>query len=146
DVEYFRVQFHKYKASKTYLFGFSFGAVIALLASTQMPIDGQILCSLSPFFEEDLPDMKHSWKVLIGKRRREDFAQLNAARLAQQVTAPTILLYGSREDNSIESRAQQTYTQLKAKKQLYIVEGAKHDIGYPKYLEQIRMAIHEQLR
>src|SRR5688572_2041642 len=54
NTEYF-LKTYKKVHTKKYILGFSFGAMIGFLAATKMSVDGLILCSLSPFFQEDLP-------------------------------------------------------------------------------------------
>lgn len=43
---YFLKKYKKVKTKKKYLLGFSFGAMIAFLASTKVRVSGLILCSL----------------------------------------------------------------------------------------------------
>src|SRR6266403_2076787 len=55
NTEYFLQEYKKIHAKKKYILGFSFGAMIAFLAATKVDVSGLILCSLSPYFQEDLP-------------------------------------------------------------------------------------------
>lgn len=141
NVDYFLKEFNKVKADKKYVLGFSFGAVIVFIASTRELFDGQILCSLSPYFQEDLPTLKKSWIDGIGKRRLEDFKHLNNKILSKKVKTNTILLYGTRESNVMEKRAKDTFKNLSSKKSLIPIEGARHNIGDLKYLNEIQKAL-----
>mgnify|MGYP000845411952 FL=1 len=50
------------KDTEVYLVGFSFGAVTAFLAEAKIKPKALILCSLSPYFKEDLMKMRPSWQ------------------------------------------------------------------------------------
>src|SRR5258708_1960433 len=54
NTKYFLREFKKINAKKKYILGFSFGAMIAFIASTRVAVYGLILCSLSPYFKKDL--------------------------------------------------------------------------------------------
>ena len=140
--EKFLTEYYKEDDSEKYLFGFSFGAIIAFLVSTKNDVDTTILCSLSPYFKEDLPNLFKSWKKFIGKKRLEDFNKLEIKKLAPLVKAKTYLLYGTKEGKFIEKTAKDTYQRLNGKKRLIPVEGAKHDIGNKKYLEELKKLIN----
>ena len=105
--EFLRV-YDKVNVDKKYVFGFSYGAVISFLASTKVKPTAQILCSLSPYFKEDLPSIFKSWKKGIGKRRLENFSKLTASKLCSQIKAETFLLYGKKEGRFIQNRAKDT--------------------------------------
>jgi hypothetical protein len=140
-VEQFLTKYYKNENRKKYFFGFSYGAVISFVASTKVDVEGQILCSLSPYFNEDLAGLFKSWKRMIGKRRIEHFKELKMADLAPLVKAETFLLYGTHEGKFIELRAKDTYEKLKCKKSLIAVLGSKHDIGNSEYVKQIEKVI-----
>lgn len=54
--------YRKPKGTKVYILGFSYGATIAFLTASETRPKTLILCSLSPYFEEDLVrDMKPAW-------------------------------------------------------------------------------------
>ncbi|MCL5071361.1 MAG: alpha/beta hydrolase [Actinobacteria bacterium] len=61
NCEYFLKLFKKINADEKYILGFSFGAMIAFLASTKISVSGLILCSLSPYFKEDLSELDENW-------------------------------------------------------------------------------------
>lgn len=140
-VDQFLTNYYKNENRKTYFFGFSFGAVISLVASTKVNVDTQILCSLSPYFKEDLPSLFKSWRKWIGVKRTEHFRQLKMTELAPLVKVETYILYGTREGKFIEARAKDTYEKLKCKRFLISVEDSEHDIGNPEYLSQIKKVV-----
>jgi hypothetical protein len=141
-VEQFLTKYYKKENGKKYLFGFSYGAVISFVASTKVDVDTQILCSLSPYFQEDLEGLFKSWRKMIGARRTAHFRQLKMAELAPLVKAETFLLYGTHEGRFIEARAKDAYEKLYCKKSLISVYDAKHDIGNSEYVKQIQKVIN----
>jgi len=44
------------------IIGFSFGAMVAFIASQKIRPKKLILCSLSPYFNEDLKKLRKGWK------------------------------------------------------------------------------------
>jgi len=139
--EDFLKEYNSVSADEKYLFGFSFGAVVALIASIKIYPKAQILCSLSPYFKEDLPFIYKSWKKMIGKKRMEDFKNLSISDFAPKVKTETYLLYGAKEGKFIEKRAKDTFGELRSKKHLVAVDSAKHDIGNPRYLDEIKKVV-----
>lgn len=127
------------KGDRNILLGFSYGAMISFIASTKIDVDAQILCSLSPYFAEDLESLPHRWKK--GKRRIAEFEKIFAEDLTPQITADTFILYGTKEGEQIKKRAKETYHLLHSEKHLIPIAESKHDIGNPNYLNAIRKVI-----
>ncbi len=119
--------------------GFSYGAMISFIASTQVKVDTQILCSLSPYFAEDLEFLPRLWKK--GKRRIADFKTISASIRTPQIKADTYVLYGSKESKQIEKRAKDVFALLTSSKHIIQIKDSKHDIGNPDYLFEIRKII-----
>lgn len=130
NTSYFLKEFKKINAKKKYILGFSFGAMIAFIASTKVKVSGLILCSLSPYFKEDIAS-----------------SQFHCARLAKQLKAKQILmLYGARETKSLISRVTQAYDQIPSlHKYLIPIKETEHDIGNKKYLHKIHQVARELL-
>lgn len=126
--------------AQTYFFGFSFGAMVALLASVYTKPHTQILCSLSPFFQEDLHGTRSWWKAALGHKRIDDFKTLSLDAAASRVTAKTILIAGDQEGQEVARTAARAHRKLQ-NSQLIIVPGAKHDIRQPLYLATVRQTI-----
>lgn len=143
NVEYFLENYAHVDAQEKYILGHSFGAVIAFIASTKMVINLQILCSLSPYFAEDIP--KKSWKLIIGKKRSNDLLNISSAELVHKTTTKTFMIMGSKEHPILQSCVHRIYDSLSIEKQLLIVQGAKHDIANEKYLEAIKVIIEDQI-
>ncbi len=122
NAEYFLKEYKKIRAKKKYILGFSFGAMIAFIAATKVRTSGVILCSLSPYFKEDV-----------------SFSQLRCATLAKQIKAEQIhLLYGKNEARSVIRRVSETYRQISVtQKYLIPIKDTEHDIGNRRYLHTI---------
>lgn len=129
------------KANRKYILGFSFGAIIAYLSATQIKVDTLILCSLSPYFSEDLPNIKNSWKKHVGKKRLKDFEQISDSKLASKIDAETYLLFGTKEGPEIKKRVNSTYNYLKNKKHLIRLDGVKHNLADKRYLEEVKKIV-----
>ncbi len=124
--------------------GFSLGAMIALISSEKLKPKFQILCSLSPYFKEDLPRIKNWWKVFWGKRRMEDFAKFSLNKLAKNIPTKTIILAGDKEDWEVEIRAKEARQKIR-NSQLIFIPNAKHDIGQTEYLTEVERIISEKV-
>lgn len=132
NTEYFLKQYKKIKTRKKYILGFSFGAMIAMLASTKVSPSGLILCSLSPYFKEDIAK---SGRGL----RYEDFSKLHCKTLAKKVKAKSVnMLYGTKETKPLIRRVTKAYRQISAsKKRLVAIKNIEHDIANKHYLQTI---------
>lgn len=137
----FLEKFNETKGDKNYVLGFSFGAVISFIASAKIDFDLQILCSLSPYFKEDLPKIKKWWVRFIGKRRYQDFYSMESINLAKKLRTSTVLIYGSAESFFVKERAEEVFNNLRVKKELLVANNAKHDLSDPEYQKVIKKLI-----
>lgn len=126
------------KIKKKYILGFSFGAMIAFLASTKVSASGLILCSLSPYFKEDLLKSNNTWQY-------QDFSRLHCAILAKQIKAKQIhMLYGVKETKSLIKRVTDAFDQISCtNKYLIPIKETDHDIGDRRYLNTIHQIAKE---
>lgn len=131
NTQLFLRQYKKVKTRKKYILGFSFGAMIAFVASTKVSPSGLVLCSLSPYFSEDLSEKL--------KEKYKDFSKLNNKKLSKKIKAKKVLmLYGTREEKSLKQRVNKTYKQIsKRKKYLFPINKTEHNIGDLRYLNKI---------
>lgn len=129
----------KDKETKIYILGFSFGAMIALLAATKVRVSGLILCSLSPYFKEDLPKIAQS---RVGDARQRDFSKLRCGVIARSLKARQVfMLYGMKEAASLIRRVKRTYRYIPLRKKFLIaIDGTDHTIGKTSYLQKITVA------
>lgn len=131
NTEYFLKEFKKVNSRRKYILGFSFGAMIAFIASTKVSASGLILCSLSPYFKEDLSKADNCY---------QDFSRLHCASLAKQIKAKQILmLYGAKEAKSLIRRATEAFYKISSPdKYLIPIYKTEHDIGNKRYLDKIQ--------
>ena len=139
-VDEFMEQCKSRKGHEVYLLGFSFGSMIALMASGKVRPKVIILCSLSPWFKEDLPYLKKSWKRYFGKKKMEDFKRHSFDEFAKQVRCRTILIAGDKESPELDKRVKDAAKKIKNSK-FIIIPNAKHDISQKDYLEVLRELI-----
>jgi esterase/lipase len=116
---------------KIYILGFSFGAMIAFIASTKIKIDGLILCSLSPYFKEDLKTKKsHIFK---------EFMNLQNSKLVKKIKTKQVhMLYGANEAKPLIKRVNDTFNKIiTPRKYLTAIKQTEHYLGNKRYLYQI---------
>lgn len=126
------------KKSDVYFLGFSYGALIAFLAATEISVKGLILCSLSPTFKEDLPKQLPSASTL-SKKRHENFSKLHAKVLARKIKAKNVMmLYGSKESSKLIHRVSNTFDDIPTLgKYLFSIKKTDHNIADKKYISAI---------
>lgn len=139
NTAYFLKTYNKIKTKKKYILGFSFGAMIAFLAATKISVDGLILCSLSPYFKEDVAQQKFRSRSPIQADRYEDFSKLHFGTLAKQLKAKKIhLLYGSKEARSLIRRVNEAFEQIVLEEKfVQRIKATDHNIGDKRYLKTI---------
>ena len=130
------------KGDELYLLGFSFGAMITFVLSPELKCKKQILCSLSPYFEEDMPQIKKWWRNMLGKKKTAEFEKLSFAEIAKKIDCQTIILYGNREGIEVERRANDAARKIRNSK-LFVLDGVKHEIADERYLIEIENIIKE---
>jgi len=145
NVENFVKKFKKNTSRKKYILGFSFGAMIAFIASTKVSASGVVLCSLSPYFKEDLLKLNKNLLSSISVKRYNDFSNLHCEYIAKQIKVKQIhMLYGAREARSLIKRVTETYDQITSvNKYLIRIKKADHDMGHKRYLDKIHQIAKE---
>lgn len=130
------------KKEKIYFLGFSYGAMIALLASTKIKIHGLVLCSLSPFFKEDLPKRISKKTTALQEKRYKIFSTLHARQLAKKVKASRVMmLYGANESKPLIARVTKTFKHIPSNgKYLFSIQNVQHNIADKKYMSAIHYA------
>ena len=140
-VDEFEKYYRKHKTAKNYVLGFSFGAMIAFISAQKILPDKLYLCSLSPYFKEDLHTLKPYWERLIGSHRLQDFQKFTAKKIGKALTVTTTIFYGEREAKKypqIKVRCRETARYIK-NANLVVVEDAPHRIDHPNYIQAIKM-------
>lgn len=132
--------FRQNKSDDNTVLGFSFGAMAGLITATNLKPQRLVLCSLSPYFDEDLKTLRNSWKKNIGVNRFEDFKKYKAEEIAIKIKIPTIIIYGSKEGNmypQLKIRCVETSKQIPNAK-LEVADNAPHEIDFPSYVATIK--------
>lgn len=127
---------------EVYLLGFSYGAMIAFLAATKISVTGLILCSLSPFFKEDLPKKLPKNISVLQEKRYSAFAKLPVAKLAKKIKAKDVMmLYGEKESVRLIARTKSAFRAIASrKKYLFEIQNTDHNIADTKYISAISFA------
>lgn len=137
--EFFCQLLHK-KSDEVYLFGFSFGAMIAFISAVKLKPKMLFLCSLSPYFKEDLKFLKKPWTNRDGKKRIEDLKNFSFKELAKDINCKTILIVGEKEPQELHKRMNDAHKKIK-NFELFIVNGAKHNISQKEYVDKLYQVI-----
>lgn len=140
NTAYFLKAYKKINRKKKYILGFSFGAMVAFIASTKVKSSGLILCSLSPFFQEDIKNTKMGLMSSLMAERYEDFAQFRSSTLAKKIKTKQIhMLYGSKEERSLKKRVNETFGHISSTRKCLIqIQKTEHTIGSMRYLQTIQ--------
>lgn len=136
----FKDFYNKNKGTKNYLLGFSYGAMIALLTAKYLQPDRLYLCSLSPYFKEDMSTLRQDWRKKTGMRRCSDFLNHNFKQATKNLSIPTVVLYGAEEGvkyPTLKKRCEAAHKTL-VKSKLVVVKGAPHKIDHPEYIKAIQ--------
>lgn len=127
------------------ILGFSFGAIIAVATAAELKPERLFLCSLSPYFREDLARLPAAWKHMMGKRRMADFASRSFADVARGVRCPVSLFAGEtelRQFPSLDRRVRDAHERLQ-RSTLTVVPDGKHNLAQPQYLAAVQNAIRK---
>lgn len=136
----FQEFYNKKKGEENYILGFSFGAMITFISAQKLQPKKIFLCSLSPYFKEDLKNEKPWILDYIGTRRTADFLLMSGKTIAKDLTIPTTVFYGEEEGRrypKLKKRCEETAS-LVNKVKLVIVKNAPHDTSFPEYAKAIK--------
>ncbi len=134
----FLKQYKNRKNEEAYVLGFSYGATIAFLSEPKTNPSTLILCSLSPYFSEDLEHFKPSWLKWFRKNFTESDYVFN--KLAPKIKSKTFLFVGDKEGPEALRRAKDAKRKIKGSK-LTIIKKTKHNIGQKEYLSELNKFI-----
>ncbi len=119
--------------------GFSFGAYIAVLASKDFEFKKLIVCSLSPYFSDDLSSLPKLAFNILKKHRMNDFKTHN---FPTNVTTPVIFFVGTKDIPLVLNRVKKAYKTWKGNKKIIYISKVRHEIEAPAYLK----AIYKELK
>lgn len=145
NTQYFLKKYKKIRSKKKYILGFSYGAMIAFIASTKVNVSGIILCSMSPYFREDISKVNIAELSPIRKLRYQDFLTLHCETLAKQTKAKKIrMLYGTKETKPLIRRVTEAFDFFTTEeKYLVRIKATEHNIGDRRYLQTIHYVARE---
>jgi dienelactone hydrolase len=127
-------QQYRRKDGEVYLLGFSYGAVIAFLAAKKVKPKALILCSISPYFKEDLTVLRPAWRKWWEENYIESDYSFDA--IASSINCQTYLLLGSKEPKEVFVRVY-VAEKLLQKSKVIQIQGAGHKIGQSEYIETL---------
>ncbi len=143
NCKYFISLYKTIDAPKKYILGFSYGAMIAFVASTKVSVSGLILCSLSPYFSEDISSIQDKNISSLMEARFKDFSTLHFSALVKKLkTKQVLMLYGKQEARVLVRRVLKAFEQIDSKhKSLMSIKKTEHDISDEKYISTISKAV-----
>lgn len=134
----FLSQYNKHSTKDdVYIWWFSFGAMIAYITSPETKPKAQFLCSLSPYFQEDLPGIRDRRKKALGIKRVHDFDRISFDQIAKKVKCKTYLFAWSLEVPELHKRAKAAKQKVH-NSELHIISGGKHDISQDVYVNKVK--------
>jgi len=126
----------KDRFDEVYLFGFSFGAMISFICCDKIQPKKLILCSLSPWFKEDIPFIPKSYLKMSGTKMIEDLKNYRFKDIVSRIKTDTTLVIGNRENDLIKRRSIQANNNIKDSK--LIRTQARHNISDKNYFNTIK--------
>ncbi len=127
---------------ETCILGFSFGAMIAFLSAPFVNPQALILCSLSPYFKEDLPRIPQLWKEYVGIRRITDFKKYSFNAYAKETKSKTFIVVGDKEHSFTKKRAAEASKKISGSRLITIQRG-EHNIAQKEYQKTLEEMIAE---
>ena len=118
--------------------GFSFGAYITVLSSINHNFKKLILCSLSPYFKDDIIKLPPLAYKMIGKKRIKDFSE---NKFPINIKTPTVFLVGDKDTRLVIQRVKKSYKGWEGSKKIKILKDVEHDINNDLYLKAIKLSL-----
>lgn len=125
------------------VFGFSFGAVMAVKMTEQLNPAMLLLCSLSPVFKEDVDVHPFYLKPIFSIL--SDYTT-NQLFYPPELPDNTIFLYGDHDTFVLSEKIIASRKFFYPRSRTVIVQGAEHDISGETYLETVKKYIDEMRR
>lgn len=117
------------------VFGFSFGAYVAINAASHNVFRKIIACSLPPFFKADIPDIEPSTRTFLGVRR---LADLENYPFPNTLKTRITFMSGEEEDSEDLEKMADYHSQWSGPKKKILVANAEHDLETGDYLKAIK--------
>jgi hypothetical protein len=123
-----------------FLFGFSFGAVIALKLSQLIHTEQVVVCSMSPLFAEDRIHQIFPFRQILGIVT--DYSS-NGLSYSPNLKTCVYFLYGDHDSFVINNAIIQNRKSSFKCSETTIVENARHDISGRSYLKAIKQIVQK---
>ena len=136
-VDQFRSSFSKNRGELNVFFGFSLGGTAALLASPEFRPDALYLCSMAPYFKEDISVISEEDRVVMGKRRWDDIKDCSFDSAAKNISCPVTIFFGGNEKEFVKRRVQLAEEKIKHVTVIEIPD-VGHKISDERYLASIK--------
>ena len=107
----------------TTVVSFSLGAYITLILAETYAFEKVIVCSLAPFFKEQLPMVPPQAEKVLGVKRMKDFAN---HLVPQNLACPAVFLFGENEWPIAKEEAKRLAKQYEA--EFEIIPKASHEL------------------
>ncbi len=139
----FKQLYKKEKGQYNVVVGNSFGALVALFSAPELKPERLVLASISPYFQEDLKDVKtYNRGLRFGMKRLEDLRQYSAAVWAEkinQLEIPVTVTYGEKEKAMYPNlvRRNKLIAKMIKNSQLIEVSSCPHSMRDPVYTQAI---------
>ncbi|PJE74314.1 MAG: hypothetical protein COV01_02345 [Candidatus Taylorbacteria bacterium CG10_big_fil_rev_8_21_14_0_10_41_48] len=133
---------HGSKYENSLVIGFSFGAVIAILGAQQTRFRKIILCSLSPYFSEDIKDLPPEVWDTFGNKHKVDFKK---HPFPIESVVPASFLIGEKDWPMAIDKIKKRYSGYKGARKFFLVPKADHSLP-DNYLALIEKEIKSPLK
>jgi len=149
-----------------YFLGFSFGALVGLVASTKINFEKQFLLSCALFSENrkapkgfldawkklgTLPDWKAFQKGIVKPAKQKlsfkfvkSLQKYKISNICKKVKSETFLICGDKEE-LFKKQNKQIYDSLNSKKQIKTIKNVNHNIGDKDYFNFIEAVLRKNL-
>jgi len=128
----------KFEGIKPIVLGFSFGAYISIISAKDFRFSKIILCSLSPYFKDDIKNLPPIVYKILGQKRINDFKDYE---LPKNLGIPAIFLVGDKDINIVIQRSVSAYKKYKGNKKIIKIKGAEHDLNNKNYIDEIKKVL-----
>ncbi len=117
------------------IFGFSFGAMMALLLAGRKEFAAVIAASPSPYFRECLPRLPPIAEKMLGKKRMRDFAKFSMTEVNKIKSGRIEILVGSDDFPPLIAATKKLHRMIADSATLTVIPGAPHDLNDSRYLK-----------
>ncbi len=126
------------------LFGFSFGALIALVLKAELRPRTVIAASPSPYFREQLKLLPPLAEKMLGKKRMADFKNYPIAIVTHGPRVRVRIIVGEVDFPLLISESRKLKTLMGGAATHTLVPKAPHDLGDPNYLDACKKIIQQE--